>query len=121
MKRVNEMTVEQLVELFTVIALDQDEAILANDNATFSRLFKKMEEVKQELKVRNGDQRRALLRLYNHPNTHVRLKAAIATLAVAPQAARRMLEAIADSGEYSHAGDAGMTLVNLDRGIFKPT
>jgi Domain of unknown function (DUF2019) len=121
MKRINEMTVEQLVELFTVIALDQDDAILANDNAKFNRLFEQMEVVKEELKTRSGDQRRALLQLYDHPNTHVRLKAAKATLAVAPLAARRILEAIADSQEYSHAGDAGMTLVNLDRGVFKPT
>jgi uncharacterized protein DUF2019 len=51
----------------------------------------------------------------------VRLTAAKATLAVSPDAARRLLRSIADSKEYPQAGDAGMSLVNLDRGIFKPT
>ena len=41
--------------------------------------------------------------------------------AVAPPEARRKLEAIADSQWFPQAGDAGMSLLNLDRGIFKPT
>jgi hypothetical protein len=80
-----------------------------------------MEDVKRELKARDGDQRRALLRLYDHPNAQVRLKAVKATLAVAPERARRMLEIMAESHEYPQAGDAGMTIDALDRGIFKPT
>jgi hypothetical protein len=32
-----------------------------------------------------------------------------------------MLEFIADSREYPPAGDAGMTLDDLDSGVFKPT
>jgi Domain of unknown function (DUF2019) len=121
MKRIDLMTVQELVELFIAIALEQDGAITTDDIAKFNRLFEQMEAVKLELKNRTGDQRRALLRLYQHPNTHVRLKAAKATLAVAPQAARRILQAIRESGEFIHAGDAGMTLRNLDQGIFKPT
>ena len=50
----------------------------------------------------------------------VRLNAAKSTLAVAPEAARQELRAIADSREYPQA-DAGMCLGNLDEGIFKPT
>jgi predicted restriction endonuclease len=115
------MTVNQLVERFTEIALAQDEALLMDEIAKFNRLFDQMEAVKAELKGRDGDQRRMLLRLYNHRNIQVRLKAAKATLAVAPEAARRVIQQIADSREYPQAGDAGMTLVNLDRGIFRPT
>lgn len=77
--------------------------------------------VETELKRRPPDQRRALLALYDHPNAQVRLAAAKSTLAVAPAAAREMLQIIADSGEFPQAGDAGMSLVNLERGIFKPT
>jgi len=115
------MTVDQLVERFTAIALDQDKALLRGEYAKFNRLFDEMEAVKQELKSRDGDQRQALLRLYDHPNAQVRLKAVKATLAVAPEAARRMLQVIADSRENPQAGEAGMSLDNLDRGIFKPT
>jgi hypothetical protein len=40
---------------------------------------------------------------------------------VAPEAARALLQKIAGSKEYPQAGDAGMSLWNLDRGVFKPT
>jgi len=42
------------------------------------------------------------------------------SFAIAPDAARAVIEDIA-SGKGPQAGDAGMTLSNLDRGIFKPT
>jgi hypothetical protein len=110
-----------LVERFTAIGLEQDKALLRNEHAKFNRLFDEMEAVEQELKTRRGDQRRALLRLYDHPSVQVRLKAVKATLAVAPETARRMREVIAESREYPQAGEAGMSLYNLDLGIFKPT
>ena len=47
--------------------------------------------VANELKARDGDQRTALMTLYDYPNMQVRLKAAIHTLAVAPTAARQQL------------------------------
>jgi HEAT repeat protein len=115
------MTVAQLVELFTGVALAQDEALLMNDIANATRLYWKLKKLEGELKARKTDERRALLKLYNHANMQVRLKAAKATLAVAPEAARQELQAIADSREYPQAGEAGMSLRNLDRGIFKPT
>jgi Domain of unknown function (DUF2019) len=123
MKRADlgDMTIEELVQRFETITLAQDEATIDDDNERFARLFGQMEEVKEELKKRAGDQRRALMVLYDHPNVQVRLKAAKATLAVAPKAARRLVEVIAASREFPQAGEAGMTLINLDRGIFKPT
>jgi Domain of unknown function (DUF2019) len=121
MNRTNGMTAEQLVERFAAIALDQHEAIATYNNAKFNRRFLQMDAVERELKARSGDQRRALLPLYDHPNAQVRLMAAKATLAVAPEAARSLLRAIADSGSNPQAGDAGMSLVNLELGIFKPS
>jgi uncharacterized protein DUF2019 len=75
---------------------------------------------KEDLRTRDGDQRRALLRLYDHPNAQVRLKAAKTTLAVAPEAARRTLQAIVDSLEYPQEGAAGMMLDDIDAGSFVP-
>ncbi len=115
------MTEDQVFDFFIALALAQDKALLRNEYAKFNRLFDEMEAVEQELKVRPGDQRHALLRLYEHPNAQVRLKAVKATLAVAPVAGRRMLKIIAESREYPQAGEAGMSILNLDRGIFKPT
>jgi uncharacterized protein DUF2019 len=115
------MTVDELVERFIEFALQEDKADLEDDIPEFTRLFWQMEAVEGELKSRQGDQRRALTRLYDHRNAQVRLCAAKATLAVAPQAARALIEKIASSHEFPQAGEAGMTLRALDEGIFKPT
>jgi hypothetical protein len=119
--KLQDLSVEMLLERFTAIALEQDQALLMDEIARFNGLYDEMDAVKIELKRRPGDQRRALLALYDHPNIQVRLKAAVGTLAVEPEPARELLQTIANSHEYPQAGDAGMTLVNLDRGIFKPT
>jgi hypothetical protein len=116
-----DLSVEELVDRFVEIGLAQDRALLYDEFATFKRLFDQMQDVVQELKTRPGDQRRALRSLYGHPNLQVRLKAVKNSLAVAPEEGRRTLQAIADSREYPQAGEAGMSLRNLDRGIFKPT
>jgi hypothetical protein len=102
------------------MGVEQDHALLWDENAKFTRLYWQMDAIKKELKSRPGDQRRALLVLFDHLNMQVRVKAAKATLAVAPEAARRMLQAIADSRRQPQAGDAGMCLRNLDRGVFVP-
>jgi hypothetical protein len=115
------MTIDQLVKRFIEIGIAQDSALLENNISGFNRLFEQMQVVNQELKGRAGDQRRALLSLYNHPNMQVRLKAAKTTLAVAPQAARELIQAIAESHHYPQAGEAGMSIWNLERGIYKPT
>lgn len=122
MTRINlpDMTVDELVERFAAIGLDQDEASLYDDNEKFTRLFWQMEAVEEELKSRHGDQRGALRSLFGHRNAQVRLCAAKATLAVLPEEARRTIETLANSNEFPHAGDAGMTLWALDEGIFKP-
>jgi hypothetical protein len=115
------MTVDELVQYFASLALEQDDALLDSNISRVNRLFRKLQDVSAELKAREGDQRRALLKLYDHPNAQVRLKATKATLAVEPVAGRRMLETIAESREYPQAGEAGMSIYNLDAGIFKPT
>jgi hypothetical protein len=119
--RLQDMTIAELVGRFIEIGLSQDEALLDDEIGKFNRLFDQMQAVVEELKARDGDQRRALLGLYEHPNMQVRLKAVKNTLAVAPLAAREALEEIASSQHFPQAGEAGMSLENLDRGVFKPT
>ena len=114
------LTVPQLVDRFAAMGVEQDNALLLDEYTSFNRLFDQMEAIKAELKSRDGDQRSALLTLFDHPNMQVRLKAAKATLAVAPEAARRMLQAICDSQWQPQAGDAGMCLWTLNEGIFVP-
>ncbi|MEX0752971.1 MAG: DUF2019 domain-containing protein [Xanthobacteraceae bacterium] len=122
MKQINlgAMTVGQLVDRFAMLGVAQDQALLYSEITKFNRLFRQMAAVRDELKQRPGDQRRALLALYDHENAQVRLQAANVTLAVAPVAARAIIETIANSRKFPQAGDAGMALDALDRGIFKP-
>ena len=123
MRKVNlqELGVEELVNRFIEIGLAQERALLYDELAKFSRLFEQMQEVVRELKSRPGDKRQALLGLYEHPNLQVQLKAVKNSLALAPEEGRRVLQDIADSREYPQAMEAGMSLDNLDQGIFKPT
>ncbi len=114
------LTVAQLVDRFVAIGIEQYKALLVYDTATYNPLFLQMDAINRELKNRPGDQRRALLSLYDHPNMQVRLKAAKATLAVAPKEARQMIESIAASRCFPQAGDAGMCLWASDEGISVP-
>lgn len=123
MTRVNlaELSTEQLVERFIAICLEQEQADLYDDIGWFNRLFKKMQEVVTELRSREGDERQALLALYNHPNLQVRIKAVKNSLALAPDEGRRVLQGIASRKNRPQALEAGMSLRNLKAGIFKPT
>jgi Domain of unknown function (DUF2019) len=112
---------DELVKRFAEYALQQADASLDDDVAKVNRLFWRLKDIEQALKDREGDQRSALLLLYNHPNAQVRVKAAKATLAVAPVQARAALQALADSKEYPPALEAGMSIDMLNRGIYKPT
>ena len=58
--------------------------------------------------------------LFDYPNMQVRLMAAQYALAVAPQAARRAIEAIAASTWAPQCYDARMCLHMLDEGTFVP-
>ena len=117
---VQDMSVDQLVDRFAALALEQDTALLRENITRVNQLYYALKDVENELKAREGDQRRALVRLYEHKNPQVRIKAVKATLAVAPDVAHPMLQVIADSREYPQAGDAGMSLRNLELGIYKP-
>jgi nitrogen regulatory protein PII len=114
------LSVAELLERFAAICVEQNKTLFSGGYAKFNRLFDQMVAVENELKIRPGDQRSALLALFDHPDMQVRLQAAKLTLAVAPEAARQMLERIKEWRRQPQAGDAGMCLINLDRGIFVP-
>ena len=123
MKRISleDMTVEQLVERFREIALAQDEALLMDEIGKYNRLYDQMVVLKRELKEREGDGRSDLLPLLLHKNAQVRLKAAIATLSVDPQAARQALQDISDKNEYPQAMSARGMMKALDEGRYVPS
>jgi hypothetical protein len=121
MKRVSiqKMSTDELVDQFVASCLGQFQAELESDIKKQNKFITYWMAIAAELKSRPGDQRSALVKLYDHPNVQVRLNAARLTLAVAP-AARQVVEAVAASRKYPQAGDAGMCLWALEQGIFKP-
>ena len=114
--RLQDLTVDQLVERFVEIALAQDRAAYMDDHAKYNRLFPHMEAVRYELQTRPGNQRRALLPLLEHPSAQVRFLAAITTGAIAPEAARRTLQLMWDRNEFPQAADAYSAIRSIDNG-----
>jgi hypothetical protein len=118
--RLDGMSVDGLVERFAESCLRQFKAELESSIPKQNRCVEEQMAIADELKTRAGDQRRALLKLYDHPNVQVRLNAARLSWALAPSAARDVVEKIAHSKQQPQAMDAGMCLWTLEQGIFKP-
>lgn len=110
----------ELYERFISAALEQHKAMLNDEHAKYNRLFEEIDKIEEELKRREGDQRHALIYLFDHPNAQVRLNAAIATLALEPEAARWALQLISDRDEYPQAPYARDMLSALDKGSYIP-
>ncbi len=126
------LSTHQLVNRFAEIGIAQEKAIddltvqlwdsqgENQDTTEINRLFADMKAIDEELRVRGRDARLMLMTLFDHKNIQVRLSAAKLTLGVAPLEARKVIEDISQSNLFPQAGDAGMTLDNLDSGFFKP-
>lgn len=118
--KLEKMSIAELVERFTVLCLGQCQAELRGENTKKGKLIYQSMAVADELKRRTGDQRAALLQLYNHPNPQVRLMAAKETFSIAPAAARQALQTIIDAKEHPQSAYAGMSLWFRDQGDFIP-
>jgi hypothetical protein len=79
------LSLEQLVEQFKVRAVAYENAD-GSDETEY--LYWELEDAKDELQRRPGDQRRALFALYTHPDIRIRALAARATRTLAPQLSR---------------------------------
>ena len=113
-------TADELVQEFANLALSQGEAELWDNIPKYNLLYRRMKFVEQELKRRSADQRSKLVPLQQHPHAQVRLMAAIATLAIAPEVSRETLRLISDRNEYPQAADARGMLRALDEGTYIP-
>lgn len=114
-----QLAVADLVTRYAANSIAQYRAELLG--ATRRSLFKEMIAIEAELRARQGDQRSALTALFTHENPEVRLNAAKATLTVAGDKARQVLQELGDSMQYPQAAEAGMTLSALAKGTFVPT
>jgi hypothetical protein len=119
--RNDDASVEQLVERFLALAVAQRDAVDKYQTTLYNRLYDRMKEVELELKSRGDDQRRALLPLLASRDVHVRLKAALAVLAIAPEPARKALRSVRDYGLLPQSMDATEMLNALDSGVYIPS
>ena len=119
-KRLAEMSTDELAERFAEIGIAQYNALDNDEYRKFNKLYGQMDDVDHELRARAEEARFALTRLYAHPNAQVRLQAAKWSFALAPEAARKVIQAIADSKWPPQYLEAGMALFNLDNGTFVP-
>jgi len=111
----------KLYERFIFASVDQHKSLVTGDHTHYNRLFEEVVAIEKELKRRGEDERRALVSLFSDPSAQVRLNAAIATLALEPEAARQALQLISDRNEYPQAPYARDMLWALDRGTYKPS
>ena len=114
-------SVQELVTRFVSIGLAQYDALYVVNTTKYNRLFGRMRDVEQELKRREGDQRRALLPLLDHPNVQVRMMAAHELLVISPVLARKALESVRDSGIFPQCTNASGMLRALDDGTYVPS
>src|SRR3954469_23066660 len=104
------LTTDKLVQNFLALTLAQYEARFPSQTSKYNRLYHQMNEIRDELKRREGDQRRALLPLINHENAQVRLMAASSLLTIVPDRAKKALQSVRDSGITPPSVSAGFLL-----------
>lgn len=118
-KNLGGMAVDELLAAYVALCLRQFDANEVEDSRRYNATFPIVMAIETELESRAGDQRRALMGLFDHPNIQVRLQAARACRSVAPVAAAALLEEIKASQRFPQAADAGMWLRGARRDAAK--
>ena len=109
-----------LVERFAKLAHDAGAAVLDSETRQANRIFHYMEEIDTILRTRGRQSRLMLAPLLDDEDRFVRYYAAQYLLGLIPDRARKVVEWNAKYGFDAIAGDAGMTLDDLDSGFYKP-
>jgi hypothetical protein len=115
------LSIEQLVRIYEGVSVEEFDALELGDMPLVRKLFDKLESIDREIRARGVEARRKMLPLPNHRNPQVRINAAKALLAIAPQEARSTLELLASRGPSIQRLDARMCIRHLEEGVFKPT
>src|SRR6185437_3381877 len=108
------MSIDELVKRFEEACLEQYDTYITDDREKSSKNFWILVSIKDELKARGPERRRALLRLLRHDNPHVRLQAAKFVYPVAREAAKTCLQDIAAARLPDQSLSAGMALHRLE-------
>jgi len=108
------MSIDQLLKRFEEACLEQYDTYITDDLEKFETNFRILVSIKDELKARGPEARRALLRLLRHDNPHVRLQAAKFVYPVARDEAKACLQDIAAAKLPDQSLDARMTLHRIE-------
>src|SRR5678815_3106001 len=99
-------TAEELVEYFVETAMVQDKAMRQGDTPKYNRLYREMDAVEQELRTAHWRSKTCTHSTVCASERAGQAASSIATLALAPNAARQVLQIISDREEYPQAVDA---------------
>jgi hypothetical protein len=112
---------EDLVDLFETWAATRGKAIIDGEIPEANHAYKNLKAVHDQLCIRGIAARSRILRLLDHEDVTVRFHAAKWLYALSPERARSILKDVEAQGPRALAGAAGMTLLHIDTGVFKPT
>jgi hypothetical protein len=111
---------DELIVSFSAASKEMGSAILNSEMRRANKTFRYMEEIDHVLRSRGKDARLKLEPLLDDQDRFVRYYAAEYLLGLVPHRARSVLEWNAKCAGDALAGDASMTLHNLDTGVYKP-
>ena len=115
------LSIERLIRIYEGVSVEEFDALELGDMPLVRKLFDKLESIDREIRARGVEARRKMVQLLSHHNPQVRINAAKALLAIAPQEARSALELLASRGPSIQRLDARMCIRHLEEGVFKPT
>lgn len=110
----------ELVSRFAEAARKRGLAALDLEVRKVNRLYSYMDAIHSILRARGTEARRELLPLLDNKDRLVRYFAAKQLLGIEPGRTREIIESTHKNWFDAIALDAGMTLYNLDTGVFKP-
>jgi len=111
---------QQLIEHFASVAKALGSAVLDSENDRANRAIRRLWAVCDILRARGDGSLMKLAPLLDAADRFVRYYAAKQLLGVMPVRARTIIEWNHKYGFDALAGDAGMTLRDLDAGFYKP-
>ena len=114
------MSDEELLNHFIQAAQKMGAAVLDSEVRQANRMYDVLRDIDMVLRLRGEQTRLKLMPLLKHNNRFVRYYAAKKLLGLVPDRARAVIEWNYKYRFDALAGDAGMTLHNLDTGFYKP-
>ncbi|MAS13296.1 MAG: hypothetical protein CMH69_08335 [Nitratireductor sp.] len=98
------------VQEFIDLSLTQHEAVLYLETRAYNRAYEKIRKLVDKLRLSPGDQRHALIDLFDHPNPQVRLNAAKYAHPLFPEESIQVVQSIIDAKKYPQEAHARSAL-----------